>query len=61
MPERKSVQLNVAVTPSMKKRLDKFAERKNMTVAEFVRHCINVCLTAYENKEKSRKQQDFLD
>ena len=54
MPEKKSIQLNVAVTPSMKKRLDKFAEQKNMTVAEFVRHCINVCLTAYENKEKSR-------
>ena len=55
MPEKKSVQLNVSITPTMKRRLDKFAEQKNMTVAEFVRHCINVCLTAYENKEKLRK------
>lgn len=57
MPEKKSVQLNVSITPTMKKRLDKFAEQKSMTTPEFVRHCINVCLTAYESKEKSRNRK----
>lgn len=53
MPEKKSVQINIAVTPTMKKRLDGLAEQKDMTVAEFVRHCINVYLTAYDKHHKN--------
>ena len=55
MPGRKSVQLNVAVTPIMKEQIDKWAEKKDMTTPSFVRHCIKVCVAAYEKQENGKK------
>lgn len=53
MPPKKTKQVNVAITPETKDRWEHWAEKKGMTVAQFVRHCVSVCITAYEKAGKN--------
>lgn len=48
MPQKKSERINLTVTPAMKERLSTLAEEKDMTVPEFIRHCVNVYIVAYD-------------
>lgn len=52
MPQKKSERINLTVTPAMKERLSILAEEKDMTVPEFIRHCINVYVAAYDKRVK---------
>lgn len=52
MPQKKSERINLTVTPAMKERLNVLAEEKDMTVPEFIRHCINVYVAAYDKRAK---------
>jgi hypothetical protein len=52
MPQKKSKQVNVAITPETKDQWEYWAEKKGMTVAQFVRHCVSVYITAYEKSGK---------
>lgn len=51
MPEKKSVRLAVPLTPTMKEEWGKWAEKKNMTLPQFVRHCVNACIMAYVKRD----------
>ena len=53
MPSKKTKQVNVAITPETKERWEYWAEKKSMTIAQFVRHCVNVCIMAYEKASKN--------
>ena len=55
MPPKKTKQVNVAITPETKDRWEYWAENKGMTVAQFVRHCVSVCITAYEKAGKNQR------
>ena len=52
MPEKKSVRVDIPLTPNMKEQWSYWAERKNMTIPQFVRHCVSVCIMAYEKNQK---------
>ena len=52
MPQKKSERINLTVTPGMKERWSALAEEKDMTVPEFIRHCVNVYVTAYDKRVK---------
>lgn len=52
MPSKKSERINLTVTPAMKERLNILAEEKDMTVPEFIRHCVSVYITAYDKRAK---------
>ena len=52
MPQKKSERINLTVTPAMKERWSALAEEKDMTVPEFIRHCVNVYVAAYEKRVK---------
>ena len=52
MPQKKSVRVDVPLTPEAKARWIQWAEKKNMTLPEFVRHCVSVCIVAYERNQK---------
>ena len=52
MPQKKSERINLTVTPTMKERLSILAEEKDMTVPEFIRHCVNVYVAAYDKRAK---------
>ena len=52
MPQKKSVRVDVPLTPDTKEKWSEWAEKKNMTLPAFVRHCVNVCIIAYEKNQK---------
>jgi hypothetical protein len=52
MSQKKSERINLTVTPGMKERWSELAEKKDMTVPEFIRHCVNVYVTAYDKRAK---------
>lgn len=51
MPPKKSERINLMVTPAMKKRWEKWAKIKDMTISDYVRHCVEVCTTMYESRK----------
>lgn len=53
----KSERLNVAVAPEVKALWQSWADKKGMSLSNFIRHCVNVCVSAYEKQERDRKKQ----
>lgn len=52
----KSERLNVAVAPEVKALWQSWADKKGMSLSNFIRHCVNVCVSAYEKQERSREK-----
>ena len=52
MPQKKSVRVDITLTPQMKEHWSYWAEEKNMTIPQFVRHCVNTCIMVYEKNQK---------
>ena len=52
MPQKKSERINLTVTPAMKERWSALAEEKDMSLPEFIRHCVNVYATMCDRRAK---------
>lgn len=52
----KSERLNVAVAPEVKALWQSWADKKGMSLSNFIRHCVNVCVSVYEKQERDREK-----
>lgn len=50
-----SKQINVTIPDATYSQLKELANQKGMSMSAFVRHCVQVYITAMKNKEKRQK------
>ena len=47
---------NDRVTVPLAPEVKALADKKGMSLSNFIRHCVNVCVSAYEKQERSREK-----